>query len=149
MGCLYYDYRFETEEYNNTWRCITTHTFENMELYFRKQFSMNRLLSHFTKAFHIAPITLKNSKEDKHYEKKMLAIYLLCKYSKESFEMIAKEFHISVDTVEMIATNNTFKINFENDINLFFKQFEDDYLEDKKSALAFKEDVFSRNSKVS
>ncbi len=103
MGCFYYDYRFQTEEHNNTWRCITTHTFENMELYFRKQFSMNRLLSHFTKAFHIAPITLKNSKEDKHYEKKMLAIYLLCKYSKEGFETIAEEFHISVDTVEMIS----------------------------------------------
>jgi len=141
MGCLYYNYRFQTEEYNNSWRCITTHTFENMELCFRKQFSMTRLLSHFKKAFHIAPITLKNSQEDKHYEKKMLAIYLLCKYSEESFETIAGEFHISVDTVEMIATNNTYKINFENDIKLFFKQFEADYLEGRKSSLAFSESL--------
>ena len=137
MGMMYYDYKFKSEEYQNAWRCILSNTFENMELYFRKQFSINRFLSHFKKAFHIAPITLKNSTKDKHYEKKMLAIYLLSKYSKESFEMIAKEFHISVETVKLISTNSAYKISFQDEIKLFFKQFEDDYLADRKSSLAF------------
>jgi len=141
MSCLYYDYRFKTEKYNNSWRCITTHTYENMELYFRKQFSMNRLLSSFKKAFHIATVTLKNSTEDKYYEKKILAIYLLCKYSKESFEVIAKEFITSLETVKLISTNSIFQTSFQEDIKLFFKQFEDDYLEDRKSVLAFRETI--------
>ena len=141
MGCLYHDYRFQTEEYNNTWRCITTYTFENMELYFRKQFSMNRLLSHFTKAFHIAPITLKDSQKNEHYEKKMLAIYLLGKYSKESSQTIAEEFYISIETVELIFTNSAYKTNFQDKIKLFFKQFEADYLADRKSSLAFQDEI--------
>ena len=148
MDSLYYAYHFKTEKYNNSWRCITTHTFENMELYFRKQFSMNRLLSYFRKAFHIAPVTLKNSTEDKYYEKKMLAIYLLCKYSKESFQMIAEEFHISVETVILISANSTCRTSFQDKIKLFFKQFEDDYLEDRKSSLAFRESVLLLKKKI-
>ena len=149
MGSLYRDYRFQTEEYNNRWRCITTHTFENMELYYRKQFSINRLLSYFKKAFHIAPITLKNSQEDKHYEKKILAIYLLGKYSKESSQTIAKEFHISIETVELIFTNSAYKTNFQDEIKLFFKQFEDDYLEDRKNYLVFIENIQLELSRLS
>ena len=146
MGCIYYDYQFKTEEFNNSWRCIKTHTFENMELYYRKQFSMNRVLSYFKKAFYIAPITLKNSQKDEHYEKKMLAIYLLGKYSKESSQTIAEEFHISIETVELIFTNSAYKTNFQNEIKLFFKQFEDDYLEERKSSLAFREEIFIQSS---
>ncbi len=147
MGCLYYNYQFKTQEYNNSWRCITTHTFENMELYYRKQFSMNRLLSYFKKAFHIAPITLKDSQKNEHYEKKMLAIYLLGKYSKESSQTIAEEFYISIETVKLIITNSAYKTNFQDEIKLFFKQFEDDYLADRKSSLAFQEDILLQNSK--
>ena len=146
MGCIYYDYQFKTEEFNNSWRCIKTHTFENMELYYRKQFSMNRVLSYFKKAFHIAPITLKNSQEDKYYEKKMLGIYLLSKYSKESSEMIAEAFHTSVEIVALISANSTYETSFQNEIKLFFKQFEDDYLEERKSSLAFREEIFIQSS---
>ena len=147
MGCIYYDYQFKTEEFNNSWRCIKTHTFENMELYYRKQFSMNRVLSYFKKAFHIAPITLKNSQEDKYYEKKMLGIYLLSKYSKESSEMIAEAFHTSVEIVALISANSAYETSFQNEIKLFFKQFEDDYLEDRKSSLAFREEILIQSSK--
>ena len=147
MGCIYYDYQFKTEEFNNSWRCIKTHTFENMELYYRKQFSMNRVLSYFKKAFHIAPITLKNSQEDKYYEKKMLGIYLLSKYSKESSEMIAEAFHTSVEIIALISANSAYETSFQNEIKLFFKQFEDDYLEDRKSSLAFREEILIQSSK--
>ncbi len=141
MDCTFYNYEFRSEEYNNRWRCILSNKFNSMELYYRKQFSMQRLLSHYKKAFKIAPITLKTSHKDKHYKHKLLAIYLLTKYSKEEFELIAKEFHTSLQTIHLIAANNTYKTTFEDDIKLFFKQFEDDYLVDRKSSLAFKESV--------
>ena len=151
MGMMFYDYEFETEEYQNAWRCISNNTFQSMELYYRKQFSMPRLLSYFKKTFQIAPITLKNSTEDKHYQYKLLAIYLLTKYSKTEFEVIAKEFHTSLDTINLISSNNTYMTSFKDDIKLFFKQFEDDFLMDRKSSLAFKESVelaISRQSNV-
>ena len=134
-----YDYKFKTQKYQNSWRCIQIHTFENMELYFRKQFSMQKLLSNFRKVFHIAPITLKNSTEDKYYRYKLLAIYLLTKYSKESFENIAIEFKISIKTVILIFSNNRYQMTFDDEIKLFFKHLEDDYLYDRKSTLALQE----------
>jgi len=146
-----YDYKFKTQKYQNSWRCIQTHTFENMELYFRKQFSTQRLLSNFRKTFNIAPITLKNSTEDKHYRYKLLAIYLLTKYSKESFENIAIEFKISIETVILIFSNNTYQMTFNDEIKLFFKQLEEDYLYDRKSTLALQERLeiaISRQSNV-
>ena len=151
MGMVFYDYKFKSEEYQNSWRCIINKPFENMELYYRKQFSMQRLLGYFKKAFGITPITIKTTKADKHYRSKLLAIYLLTKYSEEDFEVIANEFNISLETVNLIYTNNSYKINFQEDIKLFFKQFEDDYLMDRKQSLALQEIVafpLSRQSNV-
>ena len=141
MGMMYYDYNFKNEANQNTWRCITSKTFENMELYYRKQLFMIRILSYFRKAFKIAPITLKTSTDNKHYKYKLLAIYLLTKYSSEEFETIAKEFNISVDTVMLIDANKTYATTFQDEIKLFFKQFEDDYLLSRKASLSFQEDV--------
>jgi len=135
MGIMYYDYEFKSEKTQNSWRCLLSHTFENMELYYRKQFSMTGLLSYFKKSFGIAPITLKNSNENKIYKHRLLAIHLLTKYSKEDFTTIAKEFHISEDTVKLIFANNTYKQVFQDDVKLFFKQFEEDYLIERKSSL--------------
>ena len=151
MGMMFYDYEFETEEYQNTWRCISNNTFQSMELYYRKQFSISRLLSYFKKAFRIAPITLKNSTDDTLYKHKLLGIYLLTKYSNAEFEILAKEFNTSLETINLIASNNTYMTTFQDDIKLFFKQFEDDFLIDRKSSLAFKESVelaISRQSNV-
>ena len=151
MGMMFYDYEFEGIEYQNTWRCISSNTFENMELYYRKQFSMQRLLSYSKKAFGITPITLKNSTDDILYKHKLLGIYLLVKYSNEEFEVIAKEFNTSLETIILVSTNNTYMTTFQDNIKLFFKQFEDDFLMDRKSSLAFKESMelaISRQSNV-
>lgn len=136
---IFYDYTFKTEKYQNSWRCILSNTYENMELYYRKQMSMKQLLSTFRKAFRIPPITIKNSEEDKYYKYKLLAIYLLTKYSKEEFEHIAKEFNISILTVNLIFVNNTYMTTFQDDIKSFFKQLEEGYLLERKTSLAFSE----------
>lgn len=120
MSIMYHNYRFQTQEYQNSWRCIQTHTFENMELYFRKQLSMQRLLSNFKKVFQITPVTLKNSTQDQYYKHKLLAIYLLSKYSKETFNEIAIEFKTSADIVLLISSNDTYRASFLTDIKLFF-----------------------------
>ena len=139
MTKMFYDYEFESVKYQNSWRCISNNTFENMELYYRKQFNMKSILSYFRKAFGIAPITLKNSKEDKHYKHKLLVIYLLTKYSQEDFKVIANEFHITLDTVNLIYSNDTYGRTFEDEIKLFFKQFESEYLMSTKCLLALEE----------
>jgi len=141
MGIMFYDYEFNSAKYQNAWECILKHRFESMELYYRKQFSMSRLLSHFKKAFKIAPITIKNSTEKALYKHKTLAIYLLTKYSKDEFKVISKGFHISLETIKQISSNSTYRTTFQDEIKLFFKQFEDDFLMERKSSLAFQESI--------
>jgi len=143
---IYYNYEFKTKEYQERWRDLLTHTFENMELYYRKQLSMRSLLSHFRKAFKIAPITLKTSKKDEHYKDKLFALYLLTKYSNTSFKEIADEFFISVKTVESISSNEFYALTFQDDIRFYFKSFEMDYLEERRSSLAFQESVIQKMS---
>jgi len=138
---LFYDYKFQSETYQNIWISIVSHRFESMELYYRKQLSMQRLLSYFRRAFKIAPITLKTSTKDADYKYKLLALYLLTKYSHETFEVISEAFNISVETLQLISANDTYNSTFEDEIKLFFKQFEEDFLLDRKSALAFSESV--------
>jgi len=130
---------FKSEEYQNSWRCIMCNTFENMELYYRKQFYMQDLVCYFEEAFSIPWKALTVDRIDSLYEEKLLAIYLLTKYSKEDFKIIADEFNISLETVNSIYTNNTFKTTFMNDVKLFFKQLESDYLNKKQSSLEWKE----------
>lgn len=130
----------KTQEQKDRWNYILEHRFESMELYYRNVLSMSKLLSIFRRVFKVAPITIKNSKEDdKYYNKKLFAIYLLTKYSKSLTEDIAKEFHMSSDIVANIAIDNTYKKDLIEDIKLFFKGFEGEYLEQIKSELLFKE----------
>ena len=134
MGGIY-DYEFKSKEYQDNWESILNNRFESMELYYRKQFSMQKLLSYFKIAFEITAITLKKNTDDNLYRYKLLAIYLLSKYSNEDFEVIAKEFNISLITVNLIDGNNTYSLVFKDEIKLF----EDDYLIEKKESLALKE----------
>ena len=138
---MFYDYEFKSKEYQNIWLNILSNRFQTMELYYRKKFSMQGLLTHFKKSFGITPRTLKNSTEDKYYEKKLLALYLLTQYSKETFEVIANEFNISLETLNMIATNSIYKDTFDYEIKQFFKEFEDDFLMERKSSLAFSDSM--------
>jgi len=146
MGMIYYNYEFKTKEYQEKWKCLTTYTFENMELYYRKQLSIRSVLSHFKKAFNIAPITLKTSKKDEHYRYKLLALYLLSKYSDAKFEDIASEFKTSVKTVNLISSTELYVFIFQKDIKFYFKSFEVDFLEDRKSSLAFQESIMQKIS---
>lgn len=135
MG-ICYNQNLKSQTSQDMWKVIMAHKFETMELYYRKQFSMGRVLSIFRKAFKVAPITLKNAKsDDKNYAKKLFVLYLLTKYSKNSFEEIATEFHISVNDLTQIASK---KFDIE-DIKLFFKSFENEYLEDVRSSLYMKD----------
>ena len=86
---MFWEYEFKTQEYQNIWRCLTSNIFESMELYYRKQLTIQQVLIYFRKAFGITPTTLKKSNKDKHYKHKLLVLYLLTKYSKEEFAVIA------------------------------------------------------------
>lgn len=139
MG-IYYNKELKTKEQKDRWNYILDHRFESMELYYRNVLSMSRLLSIFRRVFKVAPITIKNAKEDnKYYSKKLFAIFLLTKYSKSLTEDIAKEFHISSDIVANIAIDSIYKEDLIEDSKLFFKGFEVEYLEQIKSELLFKE----------
>ena len=101
---LFHDYKFENSFYKEMWQCVLEHTYDNMKLYYRKQLSMRKVLSTFRKVFHIAPITLKQQ-DDKYYKQKLLAIYLLTKYSNETYEFIASEFKISKTIFSVIVNS--------------------------------------------
>ena len=138
---IYYDYKFKTKEFQDNWNSILTDTFEKMKLHYVKSFSMRALLSHFKKSFGITPITIKNSIKDEHKRYRILAIYLLTKYSNEDFSLIANEFHMSLESVNEISSNKEHENNFKDDIKLFFKEFEDDFIMEQKSTLSFQEDM--------
>jgi len=55
--------------------------------------------------------------------------------------VIAEAFNISVETLQLISANDTYSSVFRDDIKLFFKQFEEEFLVDRKSALALSESV--------
>ncbi|WP_434581559.1 hypothetical protein MLC52_05425 [Sulfurimonas sp. NW15] len=102
---------------------------------------MRQVLSRFRKAFKIAPATLKEPTKDEHYKYKMLVIYLLTKYSHEEYAFIAKEFHATIETIELIALDTNYDKMFEEERKLFFREFEDEYLLDVKTTLSLQEKV--------
>jgi len=145
---IYYDYNFKTKEYQDIWNSILENRFESMEFYFRKQFSMQRLLSYFKKAFSITPVTIKTSTKNEHKKYRILAIYFLVKYSKEDFKYIAEQFHMALNDFENINLDKKYRLIFEEDIKLFFKELEENFLYDRRSTLAFSESTLSQIKKM-
>ena len=45
LEMFYYDYEFKTKIFQDIWQCVIMHTFENMELYYRKQLSVQGVFS--------------------------------------------------------------------------------------------------------
>jgi len=56
-------------------------------------------------------------------------------------EEIAKEFHTSIHNVHLIASSKRYITSNQEQIKWFFKQIEDDYLEERKSSFAFFESI--------
>ena len=139
MQSWFSEYEFKSEECKTSWSWIEIYSYENMELRYSKYFFMQTLLIYFRKAFKIAPITLKNNTESKYSKYRYLVIYILTKYSQESFDEISKEFYISVERVKQISLDYRYKTNHLDDIKLFFKQFENEYLLARKDTLALQE----------
>ncbi len=54
-----------------------------MQKYYKNRMSLNGILSIFKKVFHITPITLKTDLSENKRYLRILAIYLLLKYSSE------------------------------------------------------------------
>ena len=44
MGMLYYDYKFKDKQMQDQWDDIVNNTIQYMQLYYRKQLSMTKLL---------------------------------------------------------------------------------------------------------
>jgi len=139
MFKIYHDYQFTSQKYQNIWHCITSHTFENMELYYRKKIPINKIWSTYRKAFNITPITLKTTTDKVLYKHKILSIYLLCHYSNEELSLISSEFNMSLSKITTIATNDTIRIKFQDEIKSFFKILEEEFLLNRRTRLALTE----------
>ena len=138
MGLMYYDYEFKSLKYQELWKNELEDTISNMQKYYKNRISLNGILSIFKKVFHITPITLKSDLSlNKRYLRR-LAIYLLLTYSFEEKEKIALEFQISLNELEQFENID---IGFTNDIKTFFEYFKNDYLLERKSNLAFQEEI--------
>ena len=138
MGLIYYSYEFKSPKYQELWKDELENTIYNMQKYYKNRMSLNGILSRFKKVFHITPITLKTDLSlNKRYLRR-LAIYLLLTYSFEEKEKIALEFQISLNELEQFQNID---IDFKNDIKTFFDYFKNDYLLERKSNLAFQEEI--------
>ena len=138
MGLIYYSYEFKSPKYQELWKDELENTIFNMQKYYKNRMSLNAILSIFKKVFHITPITLKTDLSlNKRYLRR-LAIYLLLTYSFEEKEKIALEFQISLNELEQFENID---IGFTNDIKTFFDYFKNDYLLERKSNLAFQEEI--------
>ena len=140
MGLMYYDYEFKSLKYQELWKNELEDTISNMQKYYKNRISLNGILSIFKKVFHITPITLKSDLSlNKRYLRR-LAIYLLLEYSFEEKEKIAHEFQMNPN--ELVQFENI-DVGFSNDIKTFFEYFKNDYLIERKSNLAFREEILS------
>ena len=138
MGLIYYNYEFKSPKYQELWKDELENSISNMQKYYKNRMSLNAILSIFKKVFHITPITLKTDLSlNKRYLRR-LAIYLLLTYSFEEKEKIALEFQISLNELEQFENID---IGFTNDIKTFFDYFKNDYLLERKSNLAFQEEI--------
>ena len=138
MGLIYYNYEFKSSKYQELWKDELENTISNMQKYYKNRMSLNAILSIFKKVFHITPITLKSDLSLNKRYLRTLAIYLLLTYSFEEKEKIALEFQISLNELEQFQNID---IDFKNDIKTFFEYFKNDYLLERKSNLAFQEEI--------
>ena len=138
MGLIYYNYEFKSSKYQELWKDELENTISNMQKYYKNRMSLNGILSRFKKVFHITPITLKTDLSSNRSYLRRLAIYLLLTYSFEEKEKIALEFQISLNELEQFQNID---IGFTNDIKTFFEYFKNDYLLERKSNLAFQEEI--------
>ena len=83
MGLIYYNYEFKSSKYQELWKDELENTISNMQKYYKNRMSLNGILSRFKKVFHITPITLKTDLSENKRYLRILAIYLLLKYSSE------------------------------------------------------------------
>ena len=140
MGLMYYDYEFKSLKYQELWKNELEDTISNMQKYYKNRISLNGILSIFKKVFNITPITLKSDLSLNKRYLRTLAIYLLLEYSFEEKEKIAHEFQMNPN--ELVQFENI-DVGFANDIKTFFEYFKNDYLIERKSNLAFHEEILS------
>ena len=88
MGLIYYNYEFKSSKYQELWKDELENTISNMQKYYKNRMSLNGILSIFKKVFHITPITLKTDLSENKRYLRILAIYLLLKYSSEKNKII-------------------------------------------------------------
>lgn len=138
MGLQYLDYEFKSPTYKKFWKNELENTIPNMQKYYKNSMSLNAILSIFKKVFHVTPIALKTDLSQNRKYLRTLAIYLLFEYSFEEKEKILHEFKITPN--ELVQFENI-DVDFTNDINAFFEYFKNDYLIERKSNLAFQEEI--------
>ena len=139
---IYYDFKFESQKYQELWEDELQNTIQNMQTYYKNRLSMNRILSIFKKVFHVIPITLKTDKSPEMEYFRTLALYILVQYSSESKKEIAKEFQINPNELEYFDKTESINMKMLTDTKTFFEYFKKDYLIERKSTLAFQEEMF-------
>lgn len=138
MGLQYLNYEFKSPKYKKLWENELENTIPNMQRYYKNRMSLNKILSIFKKVFHITPITLKTDLSENRRYLRTLAIYFLLEYCVEEKEKITHDFQVTPN--ELVQFKNI-DIDFVNDINAFFEYFKNDYLIERKSNLAFQEEI--------
>lgn len=141
---LFDDYVFQTDEYKKRWQSLLDNRFKYMKQHYKNKLPDVRIMILFRRAFSITPKAIKEASDSPVSREKLVAIYLMVKYSKEPFSNIAEDFHVSVDTVTMIGRQKT----YEEDEQKFLQELEDGFLATQKRNYALEELEFLEEESV-
>jgi len=144
MMKLFDDYVFQTDEYKKRWQSLLDNRFKYMKQHYKNKLPDVRIMILFRRAFSITPKAIKEASDSPVSREKLVAIYLMVKYSKEPFSNIAEDFHVSVDTVTMIGRQKT----YEEDEQKFLQELEDGFLATQKRNYALEELEFLEEESV-
>ena len=139
---LFDDYAFQTDEYKKRWQSVLDNRFEYMKQHYKNKLPDVRIMILFRRAFSITPKAIKEASVSPTPREKLLAIYLVVKYSALPLLSIAEDFHVSVDTVKKIGGDKAYIQKFEEDEQKFLQDLEDDFLALQKRDYALEELAF-------
>ena len=138
---MYHNYEFKNLKYKKLWEYELQNTITNMQIHYKNNLSMNKVLSIFKKVFHITPVTLKTDKSSKMKYLRTLVFYILIHYSYVSKEKIAQEFQISLNDLEDFENTESISTKILTDTKTFFEYIKEDYLSERKNVLAFQDEI--------
>lgn len=141
MGCMYYDYEFQTDEFKEQYLDFLQHADEEIQLSYGKNASMLQILRIYKKVFGITPISLRSRNDKEVIEHRNFVLYLLLYFSKESSTSITEYLNVSEEFLQTLRDDNSLHEIYKEKTKLFFDLNKAEYIFNKRSQFAMAEEI--------